>query len=118
MKITADAVNLQATVDVTVKNTGSVDGEEVVQLYLRDKVASVTRPVKELKGFKKINLPAGTSQVVRFNLTEKELGFYDNQGVFVVEPGAFDVMVGGSSTKGVDGNFVLEFSKDDSKTKK
>ncbi len=107
-------------VDITVKNTGKIAGEEVVQLYIRDKVGSVTRPVKELKGFEKINLAAGASKTVRFNLTGKELGFYNNQGEFIVEPGAFDVQVGGTSAKGLMGNFELKNSTttDNSKTKK
>jgi len=98
------------TVDVTVKNAGNVTGEEVVQLYLRDKVGSVTRPVKELKGFEKISLAAGASKTVRFNLTDKALGFYNNQGEFIVEPGKFDVQVGGTSAKGLMGEFELEYS--------
>ncbi len=97
-----------ATVSVQLKNTGAMDGEEVVQLYIRDKFASVTRPVKELKGFQKIALKAGESKTVTFNLTDKELGFYNNQGEFVVEPGAFDIMVGGSSMDLLKEAFVLE----------
>ena len=85
------------SVSVTVKNTGDVEGEEVVQLYIRDLVASVTRPVQELKGFDKINLKAGASKTVKFELTDQELGFYDNQRQFIVEPGTFEIMVGGSS---------------------
>ena len=65
-------------VSVNVKNTGKTDGEEVVQLYIRDRVASVTRPVQELKGFEKIMLKSGESQTVKFTLTDKELGFYNN----------------------------------------
>ena len=84
-------------VSVTVTNTGDYDGEEVVQLYIRDKFATVTRPVKELKGFEKISLDKGASKTVSFTLTDKELGFYDNQGKYVVEPGEFDIMLGGSS---------------------
>jgi len=95
-------------VSVKVKNTGKTDGEEVVQLYIRDRVASVTRPVQELKGFEKIMLKSGESQTVKFTLTNKELGFYNNQGKFVVESGAFDVMVGGSSAEVLKGEFVLE----------
>lgn len=85
------------TVKCTVKNTGKLDGEEVVQLYIRDKVASITRPVKELKGFKKIFLKAGQSEVVTFQLSKDELGFYDNNGKFIFESGEFDVFVGGNS---------------------
>jgi len=95
-------------VSVNVKNTGKTDGEEVVQLYIRDRVGSVTRPVQELKGFEKIMLKAGESQIVQFTLTDKELGFYNNRGKFVVESGAFDVMVGGSSVEVLKGEFELE----------
>ena len=73
-------------VSVTVKNSGKVAGEEVVQLYIRDKIGTVVRPVKELKGFKKIKLGPAESQGVEFFLTNAELGFYTNEGEFVVEP--------------------------------
>jgi len=92
---------------VTVTNSGDHDGEEVVQLYLRDKFASVTRPVKELKGFEKISLVKGASKTVTFELTDKELGFYDNQGKYIVEPGEFDVMIGGSSATTLKATYVL-----------
>ncbi len=95
-------------VKVLVKNIGKVLGEEVVQLYIRDKVASVVRPVKELKGFEKIKLPAGESKEIEFILTDKELGFYNNEGAFIVEPGEFEVMVGTSSEKGLVGTFTKE----------
>jgi beta-glucosidase len=97
----------EVTVDVTVTNTGERVGEEVAQLYLRDRVASITRPTKELKGFKKFKLNPGESKTVRFVLSDPELGFYNNQGDFVVEPGDFDIMVGGSSTNGIKDSFTL-----------
>lgn len=100
-------VDGKVKVSVTVKNTSSVDGEEVVQLYIRDKVASVTRPVKELKGFEKVSIKAGESQQVSFTLTDKELGFYNNKGVYIVEPGEFDIMVGGSSAAGLTDTITL-----------
>ena len=93
---------------VTVTNTGKLDGEEVAQLYIHDKFASVVRPVKELKGFSKFSLKAGESRQVSFSLTAAELGFFNNEGVFVVEPGEFDVMVGGSSAEGISGSFTLK----------
>lgn len=98
-------------VSVTVTNAGDYDGEEVVQLYIRDKFATVTRPVKELKGFEKIMLEKGASQTVSFTLTEEVLGFYDNQGKFVVEDGAFDILVGGSSDTQLKETYVLEARK-------
>jgi beta-glucosidase len=93
-------------VSVSVKNTGKVAGEEVAQLYIHDKVASIARPVKELKGFKKFNLNPGESTLVEFILTDAELGFFSNTGEFIVEPGDFDVMVGTNSEQGVKGKFT------------
>jgi beta-glucosidase len=103
-----DAGNSRITVTVTVTNTGKTDGEEVAQLYIRDRVASVVRPVKELKGFSKLMLKAGESRTVSFTLTAAELGFYNNEGLFVTEPGEFDVMVGGNSQEGISGKFTLK----------
>ena len=97
LKVSVDSEKQEVQVSVNLKNTGKVDGEEVVQLYIRDRVTSVVRPVKELKSFDKISLKAGESKTVDFTLTDKELGFYNNQGKFVVEKGDFEVMVGGSS---------------------
>jgi len=94
------------SVTVQVKNTGKLAGEEVVQLYLHDRVASTVRPVKELKGFKKILVNPGKSVLVEFVLTDTELGFYNNEGAFVVEPGDFEVMVGTNSTKGLNAVFT------------
>lgn len=98
------------TVNVSVKvtNTGSRKGEEVAQLYIHDRAASLTRPLKELKGFEKFELEAGDSKIVEFTLTEKELGFYDTKGTYIVEPGMFGVMVGGQSDKGLDAEFELK----------
>lgn len=93
-------------VSVTVTNTGEIEGEEVVQLYIHDKVASVTRPVKELKGFQKISLAPNNSKKVIFTLTDKELGFYNNNYEFVVEPGEFDIMVGTNSQEGLQDSFI------------
>ena len=85
------------TAMVTVTNTGKYDGAEVVQLYIRDLVGSITRPVKELKGFDKIFLKAGESKTVSFKITPELLRFYDYELNFVAEPGDFDIMIGGSS---------------------
>ena len=104
-----DASNQKSIkVSVTVKNIDKITGEEVVQLYIRDRVASVVRPVKELKGFEKIKLKSAESKTVTFNLTEKELGFYNNQGDFIIEAGDFDVMVGTSSAEGISGSIELK----------
>jgi beta-glucosidase len=95
-------------VNATVKNIGKYKGEEVVQLYIRDRIGSIVRPVKELKGFKKINLAPNQSMVVEFILTDKELGFYDENGNYKVEPGDFDVLVGTNAQEGLTGKFILK----------
>ena len=87
----------ELTATVTVTNTGKKDGTEVVQLYIRDLMGSVTRPVKELKGFKKIFLKAGESQKVSFKITSDLLRFYNYRLDFVCEPGNFEVMIGSNS---------------------
>lgn len=89
--------NETTSVSVDVLNTGNVAADEVVQLYIRDKVSSVTRPVKELKGFKRITLQAGESQRVVFTITPAKLQFFDREMQRVVEPGEFEIMVGNSS---------------------
>ena len=89
----------QVTISVDVKNTGSRRGGEVVQLYIRDEFSSVTRPVKELKGFTKIWLEPGGTQRVSFEISGKLLEFYNKDMKLVVEPGDFTLMVGTSSDK-------------------
>jgi beta-glucosidase len=85
------------SVSVSVKNTGSRAGTETVQLYIRDLVSSVTRPVKELKGFQKVSLKPGESKTVTLDITPDSLSFYDINMDSVVEPGDFEIMVGNSS---------------------
>jgi len=89
--------DIHVRVAVTVTNTGKYTGEEVVQLYIRDEVASITRPIKELKGFEKIKLEAGASKTVTFDIKNQQLGFYDNEMEFIVEKGDFTFMIGGNS---------------------
>ncbi|MBL8167568.1 MAG: glycoside hydrolase family 3 C-terminal domain-containing protein [Acidobacteria bacterium] len=89
----------QSEVSVTVKNTGKVAGDEIVQLYIRDVVSSVTRPVMELKDFKRIALAPGESKTVTFTITPDKLSFLDMNMNRVVEPGGFEIMVGPSSVK-------------------
>lgn len=103
-----DVKEHKVAVRVHVKNTGNRKGKEVVQLYIRDVVASVTRPVKELKGFKLIELEPGDKKAINFELTEKELGFYNNEGEFIVEPGLFQVFVGGSSETVMETSFKIK----------
>ena len=99
--------NEKLEVKVTVTNTGNYDGAETVQLYIRDLVASITRPVKELKGFQKIFLKKGESKEVHFTLTVDDLKFYNNDLKFIYEPGAFKVFVGGSSDNTKEKDFEL-----------
>jgi beta-glucosidase len=87
----------QVTISLKVKNVGDREGDEVVQLYVRDVVASTVRPVKELKGFKRVALKPGEGKKVTFKLSADQLAFYDRDVKLVVEPGTFEVMVGGSS---------------------
>lgn len=93
------------TASITVKNTGKVEGKEVVQLYLRDLVSSSTRPVKELKGFQKITLKPGESKEVDFTITEDDLKFYNDALKFVAEPGDFKVYIGGNSRDVMETDF-------------
>jgi beta-glucosidase len=92
---------VEIKVSVTIKNTGQYKGEEIAQLYISDKVASIVRPVKELKGFQKIELRANESKKVEFVLTDKELGFYNEKGNYMVESGTFEIMVGPNSQTGL-----------------
>jgi len=93
-----DATNTsQIKVNISVKNIGKRSGEEVVQLYIRDKISSTVRPVKELKGFQKVHINPGEIMDLQFILTDKELGFYNGEGQFLVEKGEFEVMVGSNS---------------------
>jgi len=94
-------------VSVSVKNTGEYAGEETVQLYTRDLVGSVTRPVKELKGFQKVYLEPGESEVVTFRLTSGDLKFYNQDLELVAEPGEFRVMTGGNSEELLEATFNL-----------
>jgi len=99
--------NEKLDIKVTVTNTGNYDGAETVQLYIRDMVASITRPVKELKGFEKIFLKKGESKEIHFTLTAADLKFYNNDLKFVFEPGTFKVFVGGSSDNTKEKSFEL-----------
>ena len=89
--------NGKITASVTVTNTGNYDADEVVQMYIRDMVGSVARPVKELKGFERIHLKKGESRTVSFDITAEQLKFYNSALNWVCEPGEFEVMVGGNS---------------------
>jgi beta-glucosidase len=94
-------------ISVEVKNTGNYDGQEIVQLYVRDLVGSVTRPVKELKGFEKITLKKGETKTVSFEISSEDLKFYNLDMKFEAEPGSFEVFVGESSATERKENFEL-----------
>jgi beta-glucosidase len=96
------------TVSAEVANQGAREADEVVQLYIRDLVASVAQPVRELKGFRRVHLRAGEKQLVEFPLTAADLAFYDQQLRLVTEPGKFQVWIAPDSASGVEGEFVLE----------
>lgn len=98
----------KVTVSVTVTNSGGYKGKEIVQLYIRDMVASVTRPIKELKGFSMLELEPKESKTVTFTLSDEELGFYNNNGEFLVEQGDFKVFLGGSSNTAIQESFTIQ----------
>jgi beta-glucosidase len=97
----------EVTVTVDLTNTGNVVGKEVAQLYIQDVFASVTRPVKELKGFELVEIQPNETKTLSFKLTSEELGFYNNQSEFVVEQGDFNVFVGGDSQTTLSTSFKL-----------
>jgi beta-glucosidase len=97
---------VRATVDVT--NTGEKAGDEVVQLYIHDPVASISQPVRRLRGFRRVTLEPGQKMTVPFTLDRSDWGFYDNSGRFVVEPGTIDVYAGNSSTAEETKSFTVE----------
>jgi beta-glucosidase len=100
--------NSKLTASVTVKNTGKFTGKETVQLYICDLVASVTRPVKELKGFKQINLQVGETQTVSFEISENDLRFWNEKKEYISEPGKFRLFIGTNSDEGIEADFELK----------
>jgi beta-glucosidase len=99
--------NETLTASITVKNSGNYDGEETVQLYIRDLVGSVVRPVKELKKFQKILLKAGESREVIFTIAVNDLKFYNNDLKYIAEPGEFKLYIGTNSAEVKESNFIL-----------
>ncbi|RQO67356.1 beta-glucosidase BglX [Pedobacter sp. KBW06] len=95
------------TATITVKNTGAAEGKEVVQMYIRDLVGSITRPVKELKGFQKISLKAGESKDISFKISVEDLKFYNADLKFVAEPGDFKIFIGTNSRDNSEASFQL-----------
>ncbi len=110
LQLSADVLHQGGTLkaSVLVTNTGDFDGEEVVQMYIRDYFASMVRPVKELKGYQKLFLKAKESMRVEFEITEETLKFYDKNGVFTAEDGSFALMIGNSSENVHQKDFRLE----------
>jgi beta-glucosidase len=92
---------------IRVTNTGTITGEEVVQLYIQDETASLVRPVRELKGFQKISLGPGESKELVFTISQRELAFYNEQLEFKAEPGVFHVYIGGDSRADRKASFTL-----------
>src|SRR4029079_7387560 len=92
---------------VTVTNTGDVAGDEVVQLYLHGPVASISQPVRRLRGFERVTLAPQQSRQVTFTLDRSDFGFYDNDGDFVVEPGQIEVYAGDSSQATMKATFTV-----------
>lgn len=110
LTLSANSLNKdgELTVSVDITNSGDRKGKEVVQLYIRDLVGTITRPVKELIGFQKIELDAGASKTVEFTITDQDLAFYHQDMSFFAEPGAFKVFVGPSSAEGLEADFELK----------
>jgi beta-glucosidase len=99
--------NGSLTASVTVRNTGSRTGDEVVQLYIHDPVATISQPVRRLRGFERVTLNPGEARTVRFTLDKSDFGFYDNRGEFVVERGQIDVYAGSSSDADLKQSFTV-----------
>ncbi|WP_319500042.1 beta-glucosidase BglX [uncultured Draconibacterium sp.] len=101
------ATNGSITVSADIKNIGNFETEEIVQLYVHDKVGSITRPIKELKGFEKINLKPGDVKTISFELKAEDLQFFNGDD-YVIEPGDFEVWIGPNSDEGLKGAFMLK----------
>ena len=110
IRVSKDKVteNDKITVTVDVKNTGNYDGEEVVELYVKDVTASQTRPMKELKGFKKVFIKKGETETVSIELDIKNIGFYTRKLDYIVEKGKFIVMMGTSSDSVLETSITVE----------
>ena len=95
------------TVSAEIKNTGTVEADEIVQLYTRDLVGDITRPVRELKGFQRIRLKPGESKIVQFKLHPDDLSFHNQKMQSVTEPGTFYVWIAPDSENGLQGSFEI-----------
>jgi beta-glucosidase len=109
LKLSSTSVSRHGSVvaEVTVTNTGGRVGDDVVQLYIHDPVASISQPVRRLRGFERVTLNPGQSETIKFKLDRSDFGFYDNRGRFVVEPGEIEVYAGDSSTATLKASFTV-----------
>jgi beta-glucosidase len=109
LKLSSSTMHRNGSVvaSVDVKNTGGRAGDDVVQLYIQDPVASISQPVRRLRGFQRVTLAPGQTKTVTFRLDASDVGFYDNGGKFVVEPGTIDVYAGDSSTADLTQSFQV-----------
>ena len=105
---TKATMNEKIIVECDITNTGKYDAKEVAQLYVRDKVASLARPVRELKGFQKISLKAGETKNVKFELSSTDLGFWNTDNKYITEPGEFQVWISKDSQSGEAVSFWFE----------
>jgi beta-glucosidase len=110
LRLSARAVRLgnHLTVSADVTNSGSYEADEVAQMYTRELVASVSRPVRELKGFHRVHLKPGEKAAVTFTLSTNDLAFYNERQQLVTEPGTFHVWIGPDSTRGLEGEFAVK----------
>ena len=109
LHLSSSTVSPEGSVEATVsvKNTGAEKGDEVVQVYIHDPVATISQPVRRLRGFERVTLAPGESRTVTFTLDKSDFGFYDNRGKFVVEPGEIDVYAGNSSKAEMKESFTV-----------
>src|SRR4029453_1287213 len=109
LKLPSTSVSRHGSVgaEVTVTNTGGRVGDDVVQLYIHDPVASISQPVRRLRGFERVTLNPGQSKTIKFKLDRSDFGFYDNRGRFVVEPGEIEVYAGDSSAATLKASFTV-----------
>jgi len=109
LRLSATSVNANGKIDASmdVKNVAGPTGDEVVQLYLHDPVASISQPVRRLRGFERVTLAPGEMKTVTFKIDKSDFGFYDNSGRFVVEPGRIDLFAGNSSKATMSKSFTV-----------
>ena len=110
LKINGETFSINDSIEITIdiENTGKFEGKEIIQLYIRDLYASITRPVKELKAFKSINLKPGEIKTIKFSLTKKDLGYYNNKGNFIIESGEFEIHIGTNSSDTIKKTIFLD----------